>query len=116
MTVLAESPSLALDRPPGHPDEFVGRAITPAEQVRTLLARKKRQQITDWERVWPWAVGRVRWPHDREERHEWKDTIVWAEPAFRAAYEGAVPLVDMSALSVELSARLALSTALRRFD
>jgi hypothetical protein len=99
VAVLAEIPgSLAPDLPPGHPDEFVGQPINPAEQIRVLLVRKKRQGITDWGRVWPWAVGRVRWPHDREERHDWKHTIVWAELAFREAYEGDTVSVDMSAL------------------
>ena len=98
MAVLAESLESLPSVPPGHPDEFVGRAVTPAEQIRVLLVRKKRQGITDWGRVWPWAVGRVRWPHDREERHEWKRTILWAEEAFRAAYDGELLAVDMSAL------------------
>lgn len=84
--------------PPGHPEEFAGRALTPAEQVRVLLQRKKQAGISDWSMVWPWAVGRIRWPHDRDERHEWKRTIQWAEPAYRAAYEGRLFVVDMSAL------------------
>ena len=98
MTVVAESLGLAPSPPPGHPDEFVGRAVTPAEQIRVLLVRKKRQGITDWRLVWPWAVSRVRWPHDREERHEWKRTIMWAEQAFHAAFDGELLVVDMSAL------------------
>lgn len=108
MAVVAESPgSLVASLPPGHPDEFVGRAITPAEQIRVLLVRKKRQGITDWSRVWPWAVGRVRWPHDREERHEWKRTIMWAEQAFHSAYDGELLAVDMSALILfELQVRV----------
>jgi hypothetical protein len=96
VAVLAAEPKLAL--PPGHPDEFVGQPITPAEQVRVLLQRKKRQGVTDWALLWPWAVGRVRWPHDREERHEWKRTIAWAEPAYRAAFDGELPVIDMAAL------------------
>jgi len=95
---VAECPSPAL--PPGHPDEFLGRGITPAEQIRVLLGRKKAAGITDWSRVWPWAVDRVRWPHDREERHEWKRTILWAESAFHAAYDGELPACDMSALVI----------------
>lgn len=86
--------------PRGHPDEFTGQAMTPAEQIRVLLQRKKSQGINDWTRVWPWAVGRIRWPHDRDERHEWKLTIQWAEPAYHAAYEGRLWVVDMSALVV----------------
>ena len=74
--------------------------MTPAEQIRVLLQRKKSQGISDWTRVWPWAVGRIRWPHDRDERHEWKLTIQWAEPAYHAAYEGRLWVVDMSALVV----------------
>lgn len=97
-TTTARSALLASELPPGHPDEFVGRPITPAEQIRVLLARKKAQGII-WEKVWPWAVKRVRWPHDHDERMTWKATIVWAEPAFRAAYEGGT-LVDMSALVI----------------
>lgn len=84
--------------PEGHPDEFLGLSLTPAEQVRVLLHRKRGQGITDWGLVWPWAVGRVRWPQDRDERDEWKQTIAWAEPAFRAAFRGEIPVVDMSAL------------------
>ena len=98
MALVAESLGSLASVPPGHPDEFVGQAITPAQQIRVLLVRKKRQGITDWGRVWPWAVGRVRWPHDREERHEWKRTILWAEAAFHAAYDGELLAVDMSAL------------------
>jgi len=86
--------------PPGHPDEFVGQPLSPAEQLRVLLTRKRKQGITDWRIVWPWAVGRIRWPHDREERHEWKRTIQWAEPAYRAAYERSYYDVDMSALVI----------------
>jgi hypothetical protein len=80
-------------------------AITPAEQIRVLLERKKRQGVTDWTLVWPWAVGRIRWPHDREERHEWKRTITWAETAYHAAFDGEPILVDMSALVIELTLR-----------
>jgi hypothetical protein len=81
--------------------------ITPAEQIRVLLARKKRAGITDWDVVWPWAVGRVRWPHDRQERYEWKRTIAWSERAFHAAWDGRLPVVDMSALVIfELSIHL----------
>jgi hypothetical protein len=65
-----------------------------------MLMRKKAQGIVDWEKLWPWAVARVRWPHDREERHEWKRTIGWAEHAFRQAYEGEALPVDMSALVI----------------
>lgn len=86
------------DLPVGHPAEFAGLSISPAEQVQLLLARKKQQGITDWERVWPWAVKRIRWPHDRDERWTWKHAIDWAEPVFRAAYCGDPLLVDMSAL------------------
>lgn len=104
MSALVEalSPRLELSLPPGHPDEFVGGPYNPAEQITILLARKKRQGIADWDRVWPWAVGRVRWPHDREERHVWKETIAWAESAFHAAYIGESLVVDMSALDVAL--------------
>jgi hypothetical protein len=97
---LEKSPAAVEILPPGHPDEFVGKAITPAAQIRVLLQRKKQQGISDWSVVWPWAVGRVRWPHDREERHEWKRTIAWAEPAFRAAWDGEWLMSDMSALII----------------
>lgn len=97
MTAL-EHVDQAVRLPPGHPDEFLGLSLTPAEQVRLLLERKRRQGVTEWRRVWPWAVGRIRWPHDREERHDWKATIAWAEPAFHAAFERDQLAVDMSAL------------------
>jgi hypothetical protein len=74
--------------------------MTPAEQIRVLLQRKKSQGITDWRVVWPWAVARIRWPHDRDERHEWKLTIQWAEPAYHSAFEGRLWVVDMGALIV----------------
>lgn len=107
---VTERPESLASLPPGHPDEFVGRAITPAEQIRVLLVRKKRQGIMDWDLVWPWAVNRVRWPHDREERHEWKRTIMWAEQAFHAAYEGELLAVDMSALILfELQIRVEIT-------
>lgn len=98
MTVQERQGQVSL--PPGHPDEFAGLALTPAEQVRVLLQRKKQAGITDWQIVWPWAVGRVRWPHDRDERHDWKRTIAWAEPAFHAAFDGDTLTVDMSALVI----------------
>jgi hypothetical protein len=68
--------------------------------MRVLLERKKRQGVTDWTLVWPWAVGRIRWPHDREERFQWKRTITWAEAAYHAAYTGEPIIVDMSALVI----------------
>jgi hypothetical protein len=77
----------AASLPPGHPDEFAGRGISPAQQVRVLLQRKKAAGITNWESVWPWAVARVRWPHDRDERHTFRAVIEWSEPYFRAAFE-----------------------------
>ena len=102
MTAVA-CPAPPVSLPPGHPDEFVGMAITPAEQIRVLLERKKRQGVTDWSLVWPWAVGRIRWPHDRTERHQWKATITWAEQAYHAAFTGEPILVDMSALVIEMT-------------
>lgn len=104
---MSHSATVAKDRTPillvpdvsvGHPDAFVGLPITPAEQVRLLLAYKKEQGIVDWERVWAWSVKRVRWPHDREERFAWKETIAWAESTFHAAYCDEPIFVDMSAL------------------
>ena len=54
-----------------------------------MLSRKKEAGIEgDWDRLWAWAVGRVRWQHDREERHVSKIVVAWSEPYFRAAYEG----------------------------
>jgi len=95
--------ALGVQLPPGHPDEFAGLGISPACQLRILLARKKAAGIqVGWDVIWPWAVERVRWPQDRMDREEWKRTIQWAEPAFRAAYEGDWPKVDMSALVVLL--------------
>lgn len=92
---------VAVSLPPGHPDEFANLPISPAEQLRVLLQRKKLQGVTDWGLLWPWAVGRIRWPHDRQERYEWKATVEWAEPAFHAAFDGAeVLVVDMSALAL----------------
>jgi hypothetical protein len=76
----------AIRPPPGSPDEFVGTHVSPAEQVEIMLARKKAQGITDWALVWSYAYGRIRWNHDRMERHTWKATIIWSEPYFKKAY------------------------------
>lgn len=114
MAVAVADPGLALSvLPPGHPDEFAGLPITPAEQLRVLLERKKRQGVTNWNLLWPWAVGRIRWPHDREERYEWKATVAWAEPAYRAAFDGERLTVDMSAL-VMFEVEITFRTDLRR--
>ena len=74
--------------PPGHPDEFLGLAMAPVEQIRIMLMRRKGTGVVyDWDRLFTWAVARVRWPHDHEERHTEKTVVAWSEPYFRAAYE-----------------------------
>jgi hypothetical protein len=78
--------------PAGHPEEFVSSVVSPAEQVRIMLARRKAAGITtEWERLWDWCISRVRYEHDRVERNASKQILTWAEPYFRAAYEGRPP-------------------------
>lgn len=71
---------------PAHPAaSFSASKQTPAEQVRILLIVKRRQGVS-FEQAWAYAWKCIRWPHDREHRHEWKDAIEWSQPIFHNAY------------------------------
>ena len=100
------------EHPPGHPDEFLCSSIAPVEQVRVMLARRKQQGLTgDWDRLWVWCLGRVRFEHDRLERETSKSTLAWAERYFKAAYESRPPPDMLSACVGLLSPLLGLDAA-----
>lgn len=59
---------------------------TPAAQMLMFLSRSKRNG-TEFERAWEFAYKRVRWPHDTQHRHGWKEAITWSKQAWENAYE-----------------------------
>jgi len=89
--------------PPGHPDEFAGLGMPPAQQVRILLARKKLQGV-GFDLAWSYALGRVRWPSERIERQDCREALDWARQFFEAAYKGSLPSASKHNLCASLEA------------
>jgi hypothetical protein len=45
--------------------------VSPAVQLRRYLT-EARAMCLPFSEAWPWALRKVKWPHDTEHRREWK--------------------------------------------
>lgn len=45
----------------------------------------------DFETAWSVAYGRVKWPHDTQQRNEWKAILAAGRHHWRSAYERDLP-------------------------
>lgn len=61
------------------------KGLTPPEQIRLTLQRLRG---LPFEKAWPRAIRKVRYPHEKEEREEWKLALRGTREAWRAAFEG----------------------------
>jgi hypothetical protein len=54
--------------------------------MREMLVMSRRYGV-GFERAWPSAYARVRWPHDTEHRQSWKALLDEQREDWRMAYE-----------------------------
>lgn len=61
---------------------------SPAVQLRVFLTRARAQGM-EFSVAWSWAMQRVRWPHDKNNRQDWKKVLgkLDVQETFRASYE-----------------------------
>jgi hypothetical protein len=67
-------------------DDFICRECqrSPAVQVRVHLSRARLFGMP-FDRAWDWSLERVRWPHDKEHRNDWK--WVFEQEKVKLAFE-----------------------------
>lgn len=51
-----------------------------------------------FDRAWDVGIQRVRWPHDKQSRHEWKDALAETRSVWEDCYLDRGTVLDIEAL------------------
>jgi len=73
------------------------RSVPPPRQLCEELVRMKRKGLA-FDHAWRIAQQRIVWPHDKENRHEWKRVLLDTRPAWESCYLGIGSPLDINAL------------------
>jgi hypothetical protein len=88
-TATATRPRRKRSKPAPVQDFRAGK--TPPEQMRWQLAALRRGGMP-FDRAWDIAFSRIKWPHEKPERVEWRAIVEAGRHQWERAYHGESPL------------------------